>query len=102
MGYKQNYGNAIWTNHAIERLIQRGLSQDLAWQAFQYPEESSYGKQIGTMEYKRSLGEHKVTVVAKQNEKSEWVILSCWIDPPFPTLSKVPLWKKLFTFIFGK
>lgn len=81
---QQRYGGAIWTNHALERLDQRGLSQEMAWQAFQYPDHSYKGKQKGTMEYQKRFGKSKVTVIAKQNEKYEWIILSCWIDPPLP------------------
>jgi len=84
MSLSKNYGGAVWTNHAMERLLQRGLSQDWAWQTFQYPEKTSDGKQVGTMEYKRRFGDYQVTVIAKQNEYSQWIILSCWIDPPFP------------------
>lgn len=75
------YGNAIWTNHALERLGHRGLSQGLAWKAFQYPEKTLSGKN-GSSEYQKWFGKSKVTVIAKQNEKYQWVIISCWIDPP--------------------
>lgn len=78
------YGGAIWTNHALERLGQRGLTQDLAKQAFQHPDFSIPGKKSGTVEYQKKFGISIITVIAKQNEKNEWVILSCWIDPPLP------------------
>ncbi len=82
MGYQQYFGGAIWTNHALERLRQRRLPQDTAWKAFQYPEKSIPGKQDGTVEYQRWFGKSLVTVIAKQNERKEWIILSCWVDPP--------------------
>src|SRR5258708_17359291 len=75
------YGGAIWTNHAMSRLDQRGLTQDIAAKAFNYPDESHHGKQSGSMEYVKRFGNSKVTIIAKQNEKYEWIILSCWIDP---------------------
>ena len=78
-----NYGGVIWTNHALERLVQRGLPQDWAWETFQYPEKSKQRKQAGTFEYERKFGNYQVTVVAKQNEHLEWIILSCWVEPPF-------------------
>ncbi|MBU1017326.1 MAG: DUF4258 domain-containing protein [Patescibacteria group bacterium] len=90
----RNYGGVIWTNHALERLVQRGLPQDWAWQTFQYPEESKQGKQAGTVEYGRRFGDYKVLVVAKQNERGEWLILSCWVNPPFA--KKAGFWKKLW------
>lgn len=79
---QQHYGGAIWTNHARERLGQRGLSQDLAAQTFSLPDVTLTGKQPGTFEYQKRFGKSTVTVIAKQNEKYEWIILSCWIDPP--------------------
>lgn len=78
------YGNAVWTNHALEKLEKRGLSQDLASQTFQNPDEYFHGKQAGTWEYQKQFGPSKVTVIAKKNEKDEWIILSCWTDPPLP------------------
>ena len=60
------------------------------------------------MEYKRRFGNYKVSVLAKQNERAEWIILSCWIDPPFPgsidikkrrfekNYNKAGFWKKLW------
>lgn len=83
MSLSKNYGGAIWTNHALERLSKRGLSQDLAWQAFQYPDTSLPGKKAETTEYRKKLGNSLVTIVTKRNEKGEWIILSCWADPPF-------------------
>ena len=80
----KHYGNAIWTNHALERLGQRGLSQDLAWQAFSSPDRKFNGKNHGTTEFQKRFGSSLVTIIAKQNEKREWIILSNWIDPPLP------------------
>jgi hypothetical protein len=78
------YGDVIWTNHALERLGQRGLTQHLAWQAFRYADKSLPGKNAGTTEYQKRVGKSLITVIATQNEKREWLILSCWIDPPLP------------------
>lgn len=97
MKYSTSYGNAIWTNHALERLGQRGLSQDMAWKAFQYPDRSLPGKNSGTTEYQKRFGPSLVTVIAAQNERKQWLILSCWIDPPLPgsiDIKKNEDWKK--------
>lgn len=82
MQYVQNYKGVIWTNHALERLKQRRLDQHTAWKAFNKPDISVKGKQSGTMEYQKKFGESLVTIIAKQNEKREWIIVSCWVDPP--------------------
>lgn len=78
------YGGLIWTNHALERLGQRGLTQEMAWQSFKNPDRSFSGKKIGTIEYQKRFNHSQVTIIAKKNEKNEWLILSCWIDPPLP------------------
>lgn len=78
-----NYGGVIWTNHALEKLEQRRLSKQWAFDAFKYPDKRLPGKLAGTVELLKYFGKSKVTVIAKQNDKYEWLILSCWIDPPF-------------------
>lgn len=82
MSSQQYYGGAIWTYHARERLGQRGLTQDMAASTFNHPETSYTGKKPGTTECIKHYGRSKVTVVCIKNDRSEWIILSCWIDPP--------------------
>ncbi|RJP46212.1 MAG: hypothetical protein C4584_01935 [Armatimonadetes bacterium] len=117
MGGQTYYGGYIWTNHALQRLKERGLSQEMAWEAFEHPDRFFKGKQSGTVEYQKKFGSSKVTIIARQNEsrglascrnnesrglascrnnesrglascrnneKAEWIVLSCWIDPPLP------------------
>ncbi|RJQ24419.1 hypothetical protein C4577_07965 [Candidatus Parcubacteria bacterium] len=102
------YKGAIWTNHALERLDQRGLTQDLAAQAFNRPDNSIQGKKPGTIEFQKRVGKSLITIISKKNEKNEWIILSCWIDPPLPgsidilkqeqykKYQKAGFWKRLF------
>lgn len=77
------YKGAIWTNHALQRLGQRGLTQELAASAFTNPDNVIPAKNGGT-EYQKRVKNSLVTVIAKKNEKGEWLILSNWIDPPLP------------------
>lgn len=79
---QRNYTGAIWTNHALERLDQRGLTQALAGQAFQNSDHFGPGKESGTIEFKKKFSQSTVTVITKKNDHGEWLILSCWIDPP--------------------
>ena len=83
MSGKQYYGGAIWTNHALDRLGERGLTQEIAWQAFRSPDRSFPAKE-GGIEYQKRFGASQVCVIAKQNDKNEWVIISCWVNPPLP------------------
>ena len=84
MSYKQYYKGLIWTNHAIDRMKNRGLSQDMAADAFSHSDRYFEGKTKGVTEYQKRFSDSRVTVIAKQNEKNEWVVLSAWIDPPLP------------------
>jgi hypothetical protein len=72
------YGGVIWTNHAIQRLRERKITQSDAWYSFQHPDRQLPGKTSGSIRYYKDYGEQRIEVIAKQNEKKEWVILSCW------------------------
>lgn len=72
------YKGIIWTNHALDRLRQRGISQIDAWAAFIRPDQSRYAVSKGAWVYYRMLKNQKIEVVAKKNEKGQWVILSVW------------------------
>lgn len=78
------YKGAIWTNHVLDRLKERGLSQDKAGEVFLHPEKRFKGKQLDTVEYKKHFGNSLVTLIVKQNEKKEFIVISAWIDPPLP------------------
>jgi hypothetical protein len=79
----QYFSGAIWTHHALDRISDRKISQDKAGQTFQYPDQVAHGKQPGTTEFEKKFGEHTITVIAKQNDRKEWIVLSCWVDPPY-------------------
>ncbi len=108
MKLSQKYGGLIWTNHALERLKERNLPQDLAYAAFTSPDTSINGKKPQTIEYQKFVDHYKITVIATKNEKGEWIVLSCWIDPPMPgsidikkrqayqEYQKATFWKKIW------
>lgn len=81
---KTYYGGLIWTNHALSRLTDRGLSQEKAWEAFNNPDSSQKGKTSGSIEFRKKIEHSHVTLIAKQNERREWIVISAWVDPPFP------------------
>lgn len=74
----RNYGGVIWTNHALQRLKERGISQGDAWAVWNRPDESRYSTTKGAWIYYRTWGDLRIEVVAKKNEKNEWLILSVW------------------------
>ncbi|MBP9719014.1 MAG: hypothetical protein KBD46_00960 [Candidatus Levybacteria bacterium] len=79
-----HYGGLIWTNHVLERLLQRGISQANALTAFRNPDTTTPGKNPGSIEVVKYFGTSRVTLIGKENEKREWIIISAWVDPPLP------------------
>ena len=82
MSYSHYYKGLIWTNHALDRLSDRRISQEWGWQTFRFPDSSHAGKKTGTTEFIKKYKDITVTVIARKNEKKEWIVLSCWVDPP--------------------
>lgn len=76
-----SYGGVIWTNHAIERLRERNISQGDAYATFRRPQLSRKGSAPNSFVYYRNYGTEKIEVVAKKNERNEWIILSVWSRP---------------------
>ncbi len=100
-----HYGGVIWTNHALQRLRERNISQGDAWATWSRPEQSRKGAS-GNWVYYKTWGNQKIEVVAKQNEKGEWLILSVWSRPVYgnqQTYSKSGggLMEKILQFLLG-
>lgn len=75
---KKDYGGVIWTNHALERMQERGIKQGDAWATFNRPDTSRYAKTKKACVYYKTWGSTKIEVVAKQNERQKWIIMSVW------------------------
>lgn len=74
----RNFGGVIWTSHALEKLRERGINQSDAWATWRRPDQSRKASSKGSWVYYRTFGNQKIEVVAKQNEKKQWIILSVW------------------------
>ncbi|MFH1863779.1 MAG: DUF4258 domain-containing protein [bacterium] len=99
----KNFGGVIWTNHALQKLEERGIKQGDAWATWRNPQQSRRATSKGTWIYYRTYGNERIEVVAKQNEKKEWIILSVWSRPVFQSAQKPEsLLRLLFRRIFGK
>lgn len=100
-----HFGGVIWTNHALQRLTQRGIKQGDAWATWKNPEQSRYATAQGAWVYYKTYGNSRIEVVAKKNEKGEWIVLSVWSKTIYGTQSKSkrePLWKIILHKIFLK
>lgn len=88
----RNYGGVIWTDHALERLRERKIRQRDAYVAFTKPDQSRYAQSQGGWVYYKTLNGNTIEVVAKQNEKKEWIILTVWSKPVYGYQSKKQHW----------
>jgi hypothetical protein len=104
----RHFGGVIWTNHALGRLKDRGISQGDAWATFNRPEQSRYAKAKAAWVYYRTYGNQRIEVVAKKNEKGQWIILSVWsrtvfAKAPYSNKEKSqPIWKLMIRQILGR
>lgn len=80
--YSRRYGGLIWTNHAMKRLKERGLSQEDAWYAYRHPDSTSKDSENNSIKYEKKVHDSMISIIIKENEKRELIVLSCWIDPP--------------------
>lgn len=100
-----HFGGVIWTNHALDRLRERGIKQGDAWATWRNPEQSRKGSSPGSWVYYKNYGNTQIEVVAKQNEKKEWLILSVWSRPVYGNKNfpnkKPSLLLKIIKFIFS-
>lgn len=73
----------IWTNHARERLRYRHISQYNIDQTLAHPDRT-FDKKSGSQEFSKKIDDRTYTVLVKQNDRGENLIISLWVDPPFP------------------
>ena len=99
-----HFGGVIWTNHAMDRMRERGVKQGDAWATFNRPEQSRKGAS-GNWVYYRNWGGEQIEVVAKQNERREWIILSVWSRSVYQKPGQEPktsFWGTIMKGLFGK
>lgn len=75
-----NFGGIVWTKHALERMQERGISQSDAWATWRNPQQSKKGNNNSWVYY-RTYKNERIEVVAKKNERGQWIILSVWSKP---------------------
>ncbi len=84
MSYSSHFKGLIWTNHVIKRLQERKIPQEWAWRAFKYPDSIHKGKKLNTTEHVKKYQDLTITLIATKNDRKEWILISCWVDPPLP------------------
>lgn len=76
-----NFGGVIWTNHSLDRLKKRGISQGDAWATLSHPQSSKFAQTKNAWVFYRNYSGYQIEVVATQNEEKKWVVLSVWSKP---------------------
>jgi hypothetical protein len=84
----REFGGLIWTDHAIERLIDRKLPQHIAAQVFTSPDKIVTGKEQNTKEYQKRIGAFFVTLIVTPNDRNQKIVISAWINPPYAGTEK--------------
>lgn len=103
------FGGVIWTNHALERMRERGIKQGDAWATFNRPEQSYKGsshKGENAWRFYRTYGNERIEVVAEKDPVRGWIIISVWsrqmISQQINKSAGRPssFWRWLYNFIF--
>lgn len=90
------YFDLIFTLHSQDQLKNRGIKISEAWETFKHPNRSGKGK-YGGLELEREFDDYKITLVAIQSPKNEWIVKSIWRNPPLPGTADAKqksIWKK--------
>lgn len=85
---RKEYKNLVFTDHALERLHLRSLSQDKIFQVVSHPEKKFSTDKSGQFKYILTLKGRKIHVVAKKlPQEKKWLVISVWVrgeDDPVP------------------
>lgn len=77
------YQGLIFTNHALERMRERRITNQDIWETYNFPDFQAE-KKNDSVERSKKFGKREISIIFKHNEKNEVVIVSCWMDPPLP------------------
>lgn len=85
----------VWTNHAKERLHQRGISFPEADQTVRFPSQIIEG---GTSrKFIKNFSSYSI-VVAVKKEGNDWIVASTWKKPTGPVHYQQNLLEKLIRY----
>lgn len=80
---KNEYNGLIFTNHALERMRERGITQEKMWQTYKNPDTQNERKH-NTTERRKKFGNSEISIIFTHNERNEAIVVSCWVEPPLP------------------
>jgi len=84
--------NVIFTNHALERIRLRRITQGMIVQAIKKSDEN-FIEDDGDIRFIKTISGRNVHVVARQaDEPGKWLVISAWVrgeDDPKPLLTRL-------------
>ncbi|MCJ7828030.1 DUF4258 domain-containing protein [Patescibacteria group bacterium] len=78
MNSSTQYRELIFTTHALTRLKERQLSRLDVWYTWRRPDKTQPGRSPQSWKYTKSKNDQTIQVIAKKNERQEWIVLSVW------------------------
>lgn len=89
----KEFKNLIFTDHALERLRLRGLTQENIAQVLANPAKTFPAEKPDTIKFIRSLNDRRIHVVATYlPERKKWLVISVWVrgeDDPQPLVWQI-------------
>jgi hypothetical protein len=100
----KQYHNLIFTNHSLDRIKLRSISQESVAKVLSHPDETYPDEKPGTIKFIRTLNDRTIHVIATYlKDQKKWLVISVWVrgeeDPqslvwqliifPFKLLAKV-------------
>lgn len=73
----------IWTNHASRRLNERKIHRKYIDALLRNPDHI-FNKENNVKELQKKFDGRTFAAIIKSNGQGESIILSCWVNPPFP------------------
>jgi uncharacterized protein YlzI (FlbEa/FlbD family) len=61
----------------------RKISEEHITKTLTFP-DTKISRENGGLEYKKNIVDRTVAVIIKKTERHENIIVSCWVNPPFP------------------
>jgi hypothetical protein len=73
-------GEIIWTHHLEQRLSQRGVSRNEAYDTIRHPDKTQKSPK-GGYRFSKNFSHKQVTVVA-DNKTGQWLVITAWSATP--------------------
>lgn len=73
----------IYTKHVLQRIKERRIPHDYVNQVIANPDKTTT-RSDGSFEISKRIQDRTIEMIVKPNEGGEMIVISCWVNPPFP------------------